>query len=221
MHPRPTSIPLLLLFAASSAGCAGGPRTGGSGGSASCPSDRTVAPGTQDEVERLAGCTSLSGVTIRTGAPLDLAPLRSLETITGDLVIGPTVGLEELSLAELREVRGSIHVVSNNSLAGLFLPRLERAGRIAVEGNSALTTISMPRLDAVESSLIVSGNGGLELLDVNAVTRIGKDLVVTDNPKLALVEAARLTSVLEVRVEDNRGLPEAQVQALRAKTPAP
>lgn len=216
MLRRRTEAALLLLLAA----CPGS-RTSGSAGTPSCPTDRTVAPGTQAEVERFAGCKSLSGVIVRTGAPINLAPMRSLEVITGDLVIGPTVGLEELSLAELREVRGAIHVVSNNSLRGLFLPRLERVGRIAVEGNAALTTISLPRLEAVESSLIVSGNGSLELVDVNAVTRIGKDLVLTGNPKLALVEAAKLTKVLEVRVEDNRALPNDLVQALRAKTPAP
>jgi hypothetical protein len=213
---RPRISALLLVLA----GCPG-PRTGGGAAPSSCPTDRTIALTSQDEVDRLAGCEALSGITIRTGAPLQLQALRTLETLTGDLVIGPTVGLEELSLAELREVGGAIQVESNNSLRTLLLPRLERAGRIDVESNAALSTISMPRLDSVESSLVVTGNGSLELLYVSAVTRIGKDLVIANNPKLALVEAGKLTSVLEVRVEDNRMLPADQVEALRAKTPAP
>jgi len=84
-----------------------------------------------------------------------------------------------------------------------------------------MNTISMPRLESVESSLVITGNGSLELIGISALSRIGKDLVIADNPKLTLVEAPKLGSVLEVRVENNRAFPADQVEALRAKTPAP
>jgi hypothetical protein len=213
MYRRRISVLALAL-----AGC---PGTRTAGGGASCPTDRTVTIGLQADVDRLAGCTALAGVTIRTGAPIQLAPLRALETLSGDLVLGPTVGLDEVSLAELREVGGAIQVTSNNSLRSLLLPRLERAGRVEVDDNASLDTISLPRLATVAGSLVVSGNGSLELLDLSVMSQIGKDLVITDNPKLTLVEAGRLARVLEVRVEDNRALPADQVDALRAKTPAP
>jgi hypothetical protein len=175
----------------------------------------------QDDIEALAGCTTASAITIRSGATITLGPLRTLETITGDLLVGPTVGMEELSLLELREVGGTIRVVSNGSLRGMFLPRLERAGRISVEGNASLVTISLPRLAAVPGSLVISEDGSLELIDLSALVTVGKDLVITGNPKLSLIEADKLTTVLEVRVEDNRQLPTEQVDALRAKTPVP
>src|SRR5688572_15615187 len=104
MHRRRAEVRALTALAAGVAACAGAPPTSATG--ASCPTDRIVTLGTQDEVDRFAGCTSASGLVIRTGAPLRLAPLRQLESITGDLVVGPTVGLEELSLAELRTVGG-------------------------------------------------------------------------------------------------------------------
>ena len=186
-----------------------------------CPLDRTWMIAGQDDVEALAGCTTANGVTIRSGARITLGPLRSLETITGDFIVGPTVGMEELSLLELREVGGTIKAVGNSSLRGLFLPRLERAGRISIEGNAALVTISFPRLVTVPGSLVITEDGSLELIDLSALVTVGKDLVITGNPKLSLIEADKLTTVLDVRVEDNRELPAEQVDALRAKTPAP
>jgi len=184
-----------------------------------CPTDRTWMIAGQDDVEALAGCTTASAVTIRSGATITLGPLRSLETITGDLLVGPTVGMEELTLLELREVGGSVSVVANGSLRGMFLPRLERAGRISVEGNASLTTISLPRLDAVAGSLVIAEDGSLELVDLSALVTVGKDLVITGNHKLALIEADKLTTVLELRIDDNRVLPVDQVEALRAKFP--
>lgn len=210
---RSRSSALLLVLAA----CPG-PRAPSS---PKCPLDRTWMIAGQDDVERLVGCTAASAITIRSGATISLAPLRALETITGDLNIGPTVGMEELSLLELREVGGTVQVVSNGSLRGMFLPRLERAGRVSVEGNAALTTISLPRLESVAGSLVITEDASLELLDLSALVTVGKDLVITGNHKLSLIEADKLTTVLEVRVEDNRSLPEDQAHALRAKTPAP
>lgn len=212
MHLSRSSALLLVL-----AGCPA-PRAPGA---PKCPLDRTWMIAGQDDVEALAGCTTASAVTIRSGATITLGPLRALEMITGDLLVGPTVGLEELSLLELREVGGTVKVVSNGSLRGMFLPRLERAGRVSVEGNSALTTISLPRLQTVPGSLVITEDASLELIDLSALVTVGKDLVITGNHKLSLIEADKLTTVLEVRVEDNRALPIEQVEALRAKTPAP
>jgi hypothetical protein len=218
MLPSRTSATLVLGLGLFALGACPGTRTAGT---PKCPSDRTVTLSSQDDVEKLAGCTSLSSLTIRTGATISLSPLRALETITGDLVVGPTVGVEELSMLELREVGGSIQVMSNGSLRGLFLPRLERAGRISIEGNSSLVTISLPRLVSVLSSFVITEDASLELVDLSVLASVGKDLVITRNPELVLIEADKLARVLAIRVEDNRKLPADQVESLRAKSPSP
>jgi hypothetical protein len=185
-------------------------------GAPRCPLDRTILLDSQAAVERFAGCRTASSITIRTGAELDLSPLGALETITGDFVVGPTIGLEELFLRELRSIGGTLRVSANNQLRGVLLPRLEQAGRISIEGNASLTTVSMPRLAQVLGSLVITEDGSLELVALPALTRIGKDLVIAGNPVLGLVQADRLTEVLEVRIEGNRQLPAEQVEALRA-----
>ena len=210
MRRSPSSALLVLLAACPGTRAAGAPP---------CPTDRTVQLADQAAIDRFAGCTTASGVTVRTGATIDLGRLRSLETITGDLVIGPTLGLEEVALLELREVGGTIQVASNASLRGLLLPRLERAGRIQIESNSALVTIAMPRLATVGGSLVITGDGSLEVLELSGLVTVGKDLVITDNPRLGLILGGKLARVLEVRIERNLALDPAQIEGLRAKTP--
>jgi hypothetical protein len=166
----------------------------------SCPAGAVVLA-SQADLARLARCTTLPGVTIRSGAALDTSVLRALATITGDLVIGPTVGVEQITLGELRVVGGAIHVVGNGLMQGLFLPRLERAGRIEIDGNVAITTISLPRLAAVGGAMQITDNASLELLDMPTLVSVDQALVLTGDPQLTLVEAAALQTTASVTLE--------------------
>src|SRR5258706_12539340 len=85
----------------------------GNGDTERCQPGRTAVLGTQDEVSSFAGCKHASGLTIQTGATVDLSPLRELEAITGDLVIGPTVGIDEVALNALVSVGGAVRVAHN------------------------------------------------------------------------------------------------------------
>jgi hypothetical protein len=214
MPPSPSRLAIVALLV----GCAGPAKPAST---PACPMDRTVVISSQDDVLRFAACTTASSLTIRTGASISLAPLRGLETITGDLAVGPTVGMEEIALPELREIGGTVRIESNGALHGIFLPRLARAGRIDIEANAALTTISFPRLEAALGSFLILQNGALELIDIPVLASVGKDLVISDNPELTLIEAGNLATVQEIRIERNRKLPVEQVDAVRAKTPPP
>jgi hypothetical protein len=205
------------LALALAAAC-GAPRAPGP--PASCGEEPAFVAG-PEHVARLAGCLRARAVTIRTGAALELGPLGQLEAIDGDLAIGPSVGLAEASLGGLRSVGGTIRVVANGNLGALRLPRLERAGRISIEGNSELATLSMPRLREVGGALIISGNPDLALVDAGALEAVGGELAITDNARLVLIEAARLERAGDVRVANNRMLPDDVARALEAKKPGP
>jgi hypothetical protein len=167
----------------------------------SCPVDRDVVLARQADIARLAGCTTARGITIRSGGTLDTSALRALTTITGDLVIGPTVGVEDITLRELRAVGGAIHVAGNGLLQGVFLPQLERAGRIEIDGNASLTTIAAPRLAAVHGALRVTDNASLELLDLSALATIDQALVLTGDPRLTLLEVGALHAAGRVELD--------------------
>jgi hypothetical protein len=186
----------------------------------SCPTDRTIVLASQTDIARLARCTIARGVTIRSGASLDTSVLHALATITGDLEIGPTVGIEEITLGELRVVEGTLHVVSNGLLQGLYLPHLERAGRIEIDGNVAITTISLPRLMAVRGALRITDNASLELVDLSALDAVDQELVLTGDPQLALFEAERLQTAATVQLEVPK-LPPDVTERLRAASRAP
>jgi hypothetical protein len=182
-----------------------------------CP-DAAIVVSSQADLAGLARCTSLPGITIRSAASLDVAALATLTTITGDLVIGPTVAMHDISLGGLRVVEGAVRVTSNSLVQRVHLPRLERAGQLAIEGNAALTTILLPRLVAVQGGLRVTGNAGLELIDVAALGSVGGDLALS-GPLLALLEAGSLRSAGSIELDTPR-LSAELVEQLRA-TAAP
>jgi hypothetical protein len=156
---------------------------------------------------------------LRTGAKVDTSPLRSLATLTGDLVIGPTIAVDEVVLGGLRVVEGAIRVVGNGLLQGLYLSRLERAGRIVIDGNVTITTISLPRLTTV-GALHITDNASLELVDMPALTAIDEDLVIERSPRLILVEAAQLRRAASVRIHAPMLPPDTSAR-LRAAAAAP
>jgi hypothetical protein len=185
-----------------------------------CPTDRPIVVVRQAQVTELARCATVRGLTIRTGAALDTSALRTLATITGDLVIGPTVGIEEVTLGELRVVEGTLHVAGNGLMQGLFLPKLERAGRIEIDGNVAITTISLPRLVSVHGALRITDNASLELLDLSALASVDQELVITGDPMLSLVEAVQLQRAAAVQLDASK-LPPDVADRLRSTAAAP
>ena len=208
------SLASLALVAA-----CGGPRVAAPSQPAACPADRKLVLASQDDVRRALGCQRVAGVVVRTGATIDLSPLVHLATIDGDLVIGPTVGIDEVALPELRSVGGTIHVGSNGSLRGLYLPQLARAGRLDIDGNVVLTTISLPRLAAVDGALLVTDNAALELLDAPALVSVGTELVIAGAPDLALLELGKLVKPDGIRLERLPKLPDDVRAQLGKPTP--
>jgi hypothetical protein len=184
-----------------------------------CPTDRPVILAGQDDIVAFAGCTSAASVTIRTGMALDLAPLASLTTIRGDLVIGPSVGLEEVKLTNLATVGGEIRIASNSFATGAFFPALVHARAIVVTGNGGLATLSLPHLATLDGALTIADDGALELVEASALTSIGGTLAIRDAPQLALVELAALAHVGGVEIENANVPNAARLRALAPEKP--
>lgn len=194
------------------------------GDEAKCPTDRIFVITVQEDVAAFAGCKTASGLRVQTGATIDLAPLRDLRTVSGDVVIGPTVGAEEVALDGLVSVGGGILVRGNNSLRGLFLPRLETAGHVAIDDNYELTTIAMPRLATVSGAFSVTANHDLALLGAQVLATVGGELVIEDEPSLTLVELGKLASAQAVRIANTPKLPpetRERIDGLRPRTAIP
>ena len=189
--------------------------------SSACPTDRTVELSLPEDVVRITGCEKVGGVMIRTGATIDVSPLSDLEEIVGDLTVGPTVGVDTIAFNGLLRVGGTIRVANNGSLRGLYLPRLEHAGRIEVDNNAVLSTISVPRLADVSNSLVITDNNALELVTATLLTTIGQELVISGHPKLELLEMPRITRMETIRLEGNPKLKPETVENLTSKATLP
>jgi hypothetical protein len=176
--------------------------------------DRDVMITSQDEVISIASCTSVRALSIKTAAPIQLGGLH-LESIAGDLRVGPTVAMDELSLTALRTVGGAVHVSANGSLHGAFLPALEHAGRIEVIGNVELATLSIPKL-AETGALVVSDCAELEVVDAGSLVTVTGEVVVAGAPKLAVVDAPRVARIHTLRIDASPKLPTDVVDRLTA-----
>ena len=184
---------------------------------ASCQEGHSVELSLPEDVTKFAGCSRASGITIRTGATIDVSPLNQLEEITGNLSIGPTVGVDTVAFNGLVHVGGTIRIANNGSLRGLYLPRLEYAGRIEIDNNAVLSTISMPRLAQVEGSLVITDNASLELITATVLQTVGGDFVLTDSHKLDLFEIPRIEQMQTIRIERVPKLPADLVTTLTSK----
>ena len=165
-----------------------------------------------EDVARLAACARAGSLTLRPAGRLELAPLAKLESVES-LLVGPSVGFEELALPGLREVRGKLRFVGNGNLRGIYLPGLERVGEIEIEGNGAIVNASMPKLVATRR-LIVDGNPELELIDIGALAKLDDELVITHNAKLVMIDAPPLVAG-RVQIENNATLPTEVVERVR------
>nr|HEX4317558.1 hypothetical protein [Kofleriaceae bacterium] len=189
--------------------------------SPSCPRDRSIVLTTQAEADAFATCSAASGVVIRGFENIDTRELRELSTIDGDLVIGPSTSTEDITLTELHEVGGAVTITSNDLLRGVFLPRLAHAGRIEVDGNLSLQTLSLPSLETVDTSVVVTDDQELSTIDASALANVGKGLVVTDLPRLTTLVVPSLAHAQSLTVDRVPKLPPDTEQALRGKLAAP
>ena len=176
--------------------------------------DRDVRIASQDDVAAVASCTSVRALTVKTGARIQLAGLH-VESIAGDLRVGPTVSMDELSLPALRSVGGTVRVSANGSLHGVFLPKLERAGRIDVMGNVELATLSLPRL-AETGALSITDCEELEVVDATSLVAVGGETVFDRVPKLAVVDAPHLARIRSLHIDAAPKLPSELVDRLEA-----
>src|SRR5207249_11626192 len=138
-------------------------------------------------------------------------PLARLERVDGDVVVGPSVGLAELALPRLAEVRGVLRIVANGDLHAVILRKLARAGRVDIDTDNALASIVLPSL-ATTTAISITSNPELEVIDLTALASV-PDLVISGNPKLVTIEGTPVAA--KARIENNKLLPEDVADRLR------
>lgn len=152
-------------------------RHGAAPAAPACPTAAVVIT-SQDQLDRLAGCARLPGLTVRGAAPFDLAALAGLETVDGDLVFGPTFALTSIGLPALTAVAGRFAVVSSAAATGVFAPRLREVGALEVRDGLSLVTLSLPALVAVRGDLTIVRLPALELLDHGGLVEVPAGAVI-------------------------------------------
>jgi len=127
-----------------------------------------------------------------------------VQCVSGDVVIGAAV--TEVVLEHLVVIGGSLRVIGTQ-VTIIELGALQSAGGIVIQGNTELTTVTLPELDAVLGDFTLVDNDGLETVLIPELELVGGDLVVADNATLGTFETGSLEAVGgDLSVVDNAGL---------------
>lgn len=137
-----------------------------------------------EDVEALAACARLPGLTVRTAAAVELARLDRLVALDGDLLIGPTLAVTSVSLPALAEVGGKVRIAGNGDLTAVILPALVKAGPVEIVDNASLATVSLPALREVAGPVVLRRLPGLEIVDTTGDPRLDGGLDVGEVPRL-------------------------------------
>lgn len=148
----------------------------------------------------------------------DVARLRGIHVITGDLIVEDTWSLPNVVVPDVRYIGGSVvirnrrdgrvdlsavtRIVGDVSLdptariSELRLPALESvSGSLLVQSAPSLATISVPVLARVDGGVRIDSCPVLTSLGLPALTRIGGELFVAWNEALRAVDAPLLSSI--------------------------
>lgn len=193
---RMTRKPLLVLFVA------------GMGFMAACDDDYndngcfkgnyTIAY--ESDVAELEPYTCINGSLHVKDVDLTSLELPNLETIGGDLVLGPSSGyqfaLTNLNLSSLVSVEGDVHVMSTQAMEDLVgLNSLTSVGgELHIHSNEALTTVNgLNDLVSVGGNLVIDTNNALiNLGGLNDLVSVGGAISIIQNPNLPQCEACDL-----------------------------
>lgn len=165
---------------------------------------------------------------------LDLAAMAGVQTVTGDLRLGNTPGIDTISLPNLQEIQGNL--TGGGGSATLDLPALISIGEgwssfsqdlqsisapalLSVGGTvefhcSSLQTIELPALQTVGARLEIDGDMLQDLAFVS-LQSVGNDLIIGQLALLRSLDLPALQTVLgRVLINLNPLLPTCQAQAI-------
>ncbi len=190
----------------------GGAPDQGVGASFSCTAvhsaTSTVVLRDQADVTALRGVSSLNQSLLITGDVNDLSELACLSHISGDLYVGETSVLENLSgLENLRSVDGAVRIGE-----GCQYSEPENChGNLALESVAALRNLEHAEMIVIagecfgESQTGCTQNAALEKVEFDRVTEL-EGVGIVGNPAMTEASFAALTHLGGLRIDENQEL---------------
>ncbi len=149
-----------------------------------------------------AHCHEVHSLVVRSGAAVDFTVLASLTTVTGDLRIGPSLGISEISLPALESVGGTMRVAGNTVASGLFCKLLRRVGVLEIVDNATLSTLALSALERVIGDVSIARNGDLGTLLAPRWTKVGGVFRLQSCRSLEFVEIDPQFTAADVQISD-------------------
>lgn len=149
-----------------------------------------------------AHCRELQSLTVRSGAAVDFTVLAKLTFVTGDLRIGPSLGITEISLPGLQAVGGTLRVAGNTVASGLYTKQLQHIGMLEIADNATLSTLALSALEHVTGNVTIARNGDLSTVLAPRWTKVGGVFRLQSCRSLEFVEIDPTFSAAAVQISD-------------------
>jgi hypothetical protein len=139
--------------------------------------------------------------------------LTNLQTISGDLQIGPD---EAITLPALTRINGSLIIQDNDALLSLSAPNLQSiGGDLFLSANNRMTDLQLPALENIGMNLRIVQNKNIETININALTQTALSCSITHNIALAVLQLDALTNVgFSLEITGNTNLPACAAEAI-------
>ena len=168
---------------------------------AACATADVVATDTAGLVP-YAHCHQLRSLTVRSGAAVDFSVLAKLTSVTGDVRIGPSLGITEIALPMLQSVGGTLRVAGNTVASGLYSKLLQRVGTLEITDNATLSTLALSALEQVTGDVTIARNGDLGTVLAPHWTKVGGVFRLQSCRSLEFVELAPTFTAATVQISD-------------------
>jgi hypothetical protein len=180
------SIAFVAAVAGLVASCGHAIKTANRRTASECAQSDVVASDAES-IEVYRGCREVKSLRVRSGATLTLSALAELQTVAGDIVVGPSIAVDDVSLPKLRRVGGVVRVSGNMSLTGWYAPELVSVAGVEVADNPVLATLALPRVEHVTRDVTVQRNPALSTILLANLSAIDGALILVRNRQLNIV----------------------------------
>lgn len=192
---------LLVSMVAATLGCARPVSRATVVSAAACATADVMATDTAGLVP-YAHCSELHSLAVRSGAAVDFAVLANLTSVTGDVRIGPSLGITEISLPKLQSVGGVLRVTGNTIVSGLYAKLLQHIGMLEITDNATLSTLALSALQRVTGDVTIARNGDLGTVLAPRWTAVGGVFRLQSCRSLEFVEIAPGFAAAAVQISD-------------------
>ncbi|MES2848339.1 MAG: hypothetical protein V4685_04750 [Bacteroidota bacterium] len=169
----------------------------------------TAEAGPSTQIIKIIDCNNITN--------LDLSMVSGGLT---QLWLQNNVQLQNITLGNITTIEDTFLISNCPQLTSINLPQLKKLNSQLRLVNTGLTSLSLPLLDRITGSIVITGNSNLTAVSMPLVTNAttGYSLLIQNNNKLTSVDMRSLVKAISFTISNNRKLNTINFNSLSSTT---